>query len=192
MFWHDSKKEKPQHSTAMEIHRVVVWYHDAWATGYYIGDPLNEWRLDNSPSRFTDADMPYWMEVPAPKIEAKKIIHEAEFNGFVFDVFDTDSGSFGMTVSNPKHGTREGLDIFVTKDIKSLSCDFGSLHEYKEEMTTIKIPGDLEYLPRTVLVRELMSVQALVKQNMKIAAIKSARAFWGLGLKEAKDFIESL
>ena len=134
MFWHDSKKEKPQHSTAMYIHRVLVWYNGAWATGYFIGAPLMEWRLDNSPSRFTDKDMPFWAEVSAPLIDDRtdELVDQVQYNGFDIEFYKpaVNNGQLLITVANPK-AQRESIDIHINEDITSLSCDFGTLHEPK-------------------------------------------------------------
>ena len=60
----------------------------------------------------------------------------------------------------------------------------------EEAATSIVLPG---LGMRRVPLKEYEFVRTIAKQDgKKIQAIKAARDFWNIGLKEAKDFVESL
>jgi ribosomal protein L7/L12 len=69
--------------------------------------------------------------------------------------------------------------------------------DYVESLPSIPssgddFPPDAQPAPRSLSEMDLDELRALVAQGNKIVAIKRCRELTGLGLKEAKDFVDTL
>ena len=73
--WVSVSERLPEADTEEEIRSVRVWVwvekwrnrddHDAMRLGYYLRGPLNEWRIDGSPSNW-NGDVTAWRYLPTP------------------------------------------------------------------------------------------------------------------------------
>jgi len=91
--------------------------------------------------------------------------------------------------SQQERNIQEGTKMLNLKDEQNKFIALELMKKYPdiyEELTE-----DFERLPSGDLKAILASIKAL-KANKKIQAIKDVRSILGLGLKEAKDYVEAL